>query len=65
MRRPVWVRFTANDGHSIGLDSLGRGFEVRQGELARLPDPPPVSVETGSETRRSRRRRGAGSKPKP
>ncbi len=41
-RRPFWTAFTANDGHSIGLDSEGRGYELRNGELAPLPDPPPA-----------------------
>lgn len=40
MKRIRWVAFTAQDGHSIGVDTAGRAFEISLGELTRLPDPP-------------------------
>lgn len=62
MKRVRWVRFTANDGHSIGLDSEGRGYEIHLGELARLPDPPAAerhgtSVKTAKPKPSARRRK--------
>jgi hypothetical protein len=58
MKRPRWIAFTAQDGHSIGLDSEGRGFELRSGELARVPDPPAADRRrAGVETTKSPRRR--------
>lgn len=57
MKRPRWIAFTAQDGHSIGLDSEGRGFELRAGELHRVPDPPAADRRTATRQFRNRKKR--------
>lgn len=48
MKRIRWVAFTAQDGHSIGVDTEGRAFEISLGELTRLPDPPAAERRSSS-----------------